>query len=363
MHPFALASPRAAAALLAGLLACGQPRAEVLPRFPPTAVWYQDVSTAPLATNSSSMISTWSTAGGFGVAQFSIGFTLYVLHAPPGTPTQPVIEAFPASYALPDCDAPGTPVPLPPGGAIENSQGQNYTCDNGAERCRLLVVSGTTLYELREANVVAGGVQSLCLATFNLARVYPPQNRGENCIAASNSGMPIAPLLLNADEVFAALQQPNAADRHLGHALMIHLPNSFVASDPAFTPSGRFYVRPASNASAPSGPPGSIPFGARLRLRPDFPFTSYNPAAQVVLRTMQKYGVVVAGGGSVIVQGEHDKFTTHKWSEPGIALVSGTFTGGQGAPVTPLDFQVVDTGARIPVTFDCVREMLSDGFE
>jgi hypothetical protein len=359
-------SIRLLAGFIAGLIAVGAARAESLPRFPAAAPWYQDISNAPLASSSSTMVSTWNAAGGFGIAQFSIGFTLYVLHAPPGTPTQPVIEAVASSYALPDCDPLGTPVPLPPGGAIENSVSQNYTCDNANERCRLLVVSGTTLYELREANVVPGGVQSLCLATWNLARTYPPQNRGDQCIAASTSGMPIAPLLLNADEVFAALQRPDEADRHVGHALMIYLPSASMANDPAFSSSGRLFVRPASNGGSSSGPPGSVPFGARVRLRPDFPFANYNPAAQVVLRTLQKYGVVIGGTGNVIVQAERDTFTTHKWNEAAIALAPGAFTtinGQGGLPVTAADFQVVDTGARMPVTFDCVRELLLDGFE
>ena len=61
----------------------------------------------------------------------------------------------------------------------------------------------------------------------------------------------------------------------------------------------RVYVRPATHAGGPDGPTGAIPYGSRLRLRADFDMTGYSPAARVVLRTMQKYGIVLADGGNI----------------------------------------------------------------
>jgi hypothetical protein len=38
--------------------------------------------------------------------------------------------------------------------------------------------------------------------------------------------------------------------------------------------------------------------GARFRLRKSFPLTGWSPAARVVLRGMQRYGLVLADNGS-----------------------------------------------------------------
>ena len=97
-----------------------------------------------------------------------------------------------------------------------------------------------------------------------------------------------------------------------------------------------------------------MPYGSRLRLRADFPVNLYSPGAQVVLRTMQRYGIVLADGGNVALTAESDLFTTHRWSDVGIN--SRTFD--QQVPGTPVrieDFQVLDTGPRIIETYDCVR--------
>ena len=154
-------------------------------------------------------------------------------------------------------------------------------------------------------------------------------------------------LLFNADEIFAAMQVANG---DLGHAIRFILPNARMG-----TVSGqRAYVRPASHAGAPSGPENSVPYGSRLRLRADFPVNLYSPGAQVVLRTMQRYGIVLADGGNVALTAESDLFTTHRWSDVGIN--SRTFD--QQVPGTPVrieDFQVLDTGPRIIETYDCVR--------
>jgi hypothetical protein len=97
-----------------------------------------------------------------------------------------------------------------------------------------------------------------------------------------------------------------------------------------------------------------VAYGSRLRLRADFPVNLYNPAAQVILRTMQHYGIVLADGGNIALTAESDLFTTHRWTELGID--SRTFDQQvPGAPVKVTDFAVIDTGPRIVETYDCVR--------
>jgi len=317
------------------------------PRFPAGAVWNQDISQAPLHPNSASQISTLNTLGGFGYGRMQIDFGMHIVNAPAGSPLRSIL-GYPSAgeYYAPDCEAIGTTLPVPTNGAIEAST--NLSCDNANEDCHLLVVQGNMLYEAYRANSSgASGMQSQCLATWKLDAIYPASNRGDHCTSADAAGFPIAPLLFNADEVFAATQVSNG---DLGHAIRFILPNARMATENG----QKVYVRPASHAGGPSGPSGTVAYGSRLRLRADFPVNLYNPAAQVILRTMQRYGIVLADGGNIALTAESDLFTTHSWSELGID--SRSFDQQVvGAPVKITDFAVLDTGPRIVETYDCVR--------
>ena len=319
------------------------------PRFPAGAVWNQDVSSAPLHPNSASMISTLAGLGGFGYGRMQIDFGMHIVNAPAGAPLRSIV-GYPnaGEYYAPDCEAIGTQMPVPSNAAIEAVTG--LSCANSSEDCHLLVVQGNKLFEAYRANASgASGMQAQCLAVWKLDGIYPASNRGEHCTSADAAGFPIAPLLFNADEVYNAKQVPGS---NLGHAIRFILPNARMASQGSGTT--KLYVRPASHAGGPSGPSGSVPYGSRLRLRADFPVNLYNPAAQVILRTMQHYGIVLADGGNIALTAESDRFTTHTWAELGIG--SRTFdTEVPGAIVRGQAFAVLDTGPRIVETYDCVR--------
>ena len=50
------------------------------------------------------------------------------------------------------------------------------------------MVQGSKLYEAYRANASGGsGMQSQCLATWNLDAVYPADNRGDHCTSADAS--------------------------------------------------------------------------------------------------------------------------------------------------------------------------------
>jgi len=332
---------------------CLKASADPPPRFPAEAVWNQNISQATLHPQSSSMITSLVNLGGFGFGRMQIDFAMRIVRAAPGAPTRSII-GFPSTneYYAPDCEPVGTSMPVPANAAIEGST--NLVCDNNNEDCHLLVVQDNVLYEAYRANSSgSAGLQAQCLAIWKLDRVYQPSNRGEHCTSADAAGFPIAPLLFNADEVFAATQ---VADGDLGHAIRFILPNPRMASNDPPPNEGRIplYVRPASHAGGPSGPPTTVPYGSRLRLRADFPVNLYNPAAQVILRTMQRYGIVLADGGNIALTAEDDLYTTHKWSALNIS--SRVFDQSvPSAPVRIQDFSVIDTGSRIIETYDCVR--------
>lgn len=356
--------------LLAGavllLAAAGPAGAAPVPRFGGNAVWNQNISAAPVHPNSASMIGTLAGLGGFGLGRMQIDRSLHVVHAPTGAPTRTIVS-HPDGYYSPDCEPLGTTMPVPAGAAIEGQTG--LTCDNLGNDCHLLVVEGRTLYEAYGVTAPNGTqLQAWCLAIWHLDLVYPPEGRGEHCTSADAAGFPMAPLLWNADDIAASLAIDPAGGGDLGHALRFILPNPRMATDATLGGvGGRLYVRPASHAGGPSGPAGTVPYGARLRLRADFPLTGYNPAARVVLNTMKRYGIVLSDGGNVALTSESDLYTTTKWDD--LELDTRVFDQTPGAADPAItDFVVLDTGPRIAETWECEPNNLAppifaNGFE
>jgi serine/threonine-protein kinase len=299
------------------------------------------------------MIATLDGLGGFGLDdRMQIDFSLHVVRAAPGAPTR-TIAAHPDGYFDPDCEPVGTAMPVPADAAIEGQPG--LICDNQSDDCHLLVVQGRHLYEAYRATAAGeGGLEAQCLAIWDLDLVYPPEGRGEHCTSADAAGFPMAPLLFNADEIAASLALDPDGGGDLGHAIRFILPNERMASDESLGGvQGRLYVRPASHAGGPDGPVGSVPYGSRLRLRADFPVSEYPPPARVILRTFQRYGIVLADGGNVALTAESDEFTTTQWADLGIDSRLFDLTPGATA-VAITDFAVVDTGERIAETYECV---------
>lgn len=305
--------------------------------FPLDAAWTRDVSAAPLDPESAAVIAWLDSVGGWGSGRMRIDFSIEVLEADATAPFETFVPT--GDFFTPDCDF--APVPLPPGGALEGEEG--YECVGDGD-CHLIVVhrpSGT-LYEMWRANVVDGTFYGGCLAVWNLAVTYPPSGRGEQCTSADAAGFPIAPLLFSADEVAAG---------SIDHALRFILPNSRIRD--------RVYVHPATHSTgATSGPPTAPPYGARLRLRADYPLATLpNEAARTVARAMQTYGILLADGGTIALTAQSDRFTAAKWS--------GLLAADDLEDLAVTDFEMVDLGPRFTWTGDCVRQypVFLDGFE
>jgi len=294
--------------------------------FPAGAEWTRDVSSDALDPESSAVI-TYLDEVGWGTGEMRIDFSIEVLQA--GLET-PLVAFTPTDdHFLPDCDL--DPVPVPPGGALEGESG--YECLGDGD-CHLIVQDGPRqrLYEMWRANFVGDSFLGGCLAVWDLTRVYPPSGRGEQCTSADAAGYPIAPLLFSADEVAAG---------RIGHAIRFILPNARIRRGE--------YVHPATHGTrATTGPPEAPPYGARLRLRADYPLeTLPNEGARVVARAMQRYGMLLADGGRITLTAQSDRFTSAKWS--------GLLSAGDLVQIRPRDFEMVAAGRRIPLTNDCVR--------
>lgn len=296
--------------------------------FPDSATWYTDISSAALDSESSAIIQWLNTSGGWGNGnKFQVDFSFVVLQADANT--RFVTFSKKAGYYAPDCDSPTT-FPLPTTGSIEGESG--YSCTHGGD-CHLLVVDKTNklLYESGNSNYNGAVLQSMCGIVWDLTKNYPSSGRGEQCTSTDAAGFPIAPLLFNADEIAAG---------SIDHAIRFILPNNKMRKN--------YYVHPATHAGSPSAN-GTAPFyGMRFRLKSSFDVTSLKPAAQIVAKALQKYGMFLADGGQVPLTAESDSYTTAKWSDVGFSSLDLN-------SIRVTDFEVVDAGSRIALTYNCVR--------
>jgi serine/threonine-protein kinase len=169
------------------------------------------------------------------------------------------------------------------------------------------------------------------VAVWDLNRVYPPSGRGDQCTSADAAGLPIAPLLFNADELAAG---------SINHAIRFILPNPRIRA--------HVYVHPATHAGAPRGPVNAPPMGARFRLKASFDMSKLTPAAQVVARAMQKYGMILSDGGNIALSAQNDADTKAKYADI-------DFGSHDLADLKVTDFEVVEMGTPIRLTDDCVR--------
>jgi serine/threonine-protein kinase len=296
------------------------------PFFPPGSPWTQDVSHAPVDPQSSTIIAWLADAGGWGTGRMRVDFSLRVLQADANTPFVP-FQKGPGFY---EADSDKISVfPLPLGGGIEGHT--DYKCPE-QDDCHLIVADRGhgKLYEAFLANYAGGVLSATDVAVWDLNRVYPPYGRGDQCTSTDAAGFPIAPLLFNADEL---------ALGHIDHAIRFILPNPRIRA--------HVFVHPATHAGAPRGPVTAPPMGARFRLKASYDMSQLTPAAQVVARAMQKYGMFLSDGGNIALTAQSDADTKAKYSDM-------DFTTHDLADLKITDFEVLDLGTPIRLTDECV---------
>ncbi len=298
------------------------------PYFPPGSAWTQDISHAALDPQSSAIIGWLAAAGGWGRGRMQVDFSIRVLQASADTPKVRFRKGN--GWISPDADNVAE-IPLPPGGGIEGQSG--YECNVEENDCHLIVVDrgAGKLYEAYQANEASNAIVANFLAVWDLNRVYPPSGRGEQCTSADAAGLPIAPLLFSADEL---------ATGSINHAIRFILPNQRMRA--------HVYVHPATHAGAPRGPDLAPPYGARFRLKANYDLSRLSPAAQVVARAMQRYGMILADGGNIALTAQSDADTQAKYTD-----VDFGPHDLQDLKVT--DFEVVGGGPPIRLTDNCVR--------
>lgn len=297
--------------------------------------WYRDISAAPVDRESAQVIAGLQAKGGWGSGKLRVDFSIEVLKADASTPMRSF--ATNDDFYEPDCDH--MPVPVPAGGRIEGEK--NYACSGDGD-CHLIVLQGTRLFEMWRANISGGGAtggtfSGGCLAVWDLTRDYwsgsgTAYGRGNHCTSADAAGLPLANLLFDADEVKAG---------EIKHAIRFILPNDRIRKGEL--------VRPATHSGVGRGTPmaDAVPYGARLRLKSNVDLNALKPGARVVAKALQRYGMFLSDGGNITLTAKSDSNTAAKWE--------GLMESADLQTLKVSDFEMVDGGPRVPVSFDCQR--------
>ncbi|MGD0746513.1 MAG: hypothetical protein ABSB68_01720 [Acidimicrobiales bacterium] len=187
----------------------------------------------------------------------------------PYTVVSPSHPLVPITFQYADESDPG---PYPFGTDTPIEGGSQSTGDRHA----IMVNPSTcTLYELYDAQYSASGSTAGSGAIWNL---NSDALRPAGWTSADAAGLPILPGLVRYDEV-----QSGA----ITHAIRMTAESTDTS-----------YIWPARHEAGTSSDPDLPPMGARFRLKAGFDISGYSPQAQVVLRAMQQYGLILADNGS-----------------------------------------------------------------
>jgi hypothetical protein len=309
--------------------------------------WNTDVSVLPRSDRSDAILAALTGAGGWGNANvLQVDFQMPVLTADSATPRMRVVGIGDYCYGGPDCDEVPAEMPVPDGANIEGSS--DLTCDisgntDGQGDCHLLVADtdGRRLYEVYQGNRVGDQLTARGLFTWDLDKGYSDTLRGAQCTSADAAGFPIAALTPTADQVAAG---------DVDHALRFILPNDRMKAG--------VYVPPATHAGGPENADADAPpYGVNFRLRQDFDDAGlnagfnagFNAAQRTIVAALKKYGMYLSDGGEIGLTFADDRTSAATWAELGID--SQSFSS-----LSVDDFDVVDHGSEVELTYDCVRQ-------
>lgn len=274
-----------------------------LPVFPADNPWNQDISAAPVDPNSANLVASmglttslhpdWGTE--YGGAPWGIPFVTVS-----GSQAK-----VPITYTDYPSESDSGPFPVPLDAPVEGGS-------NGAGDRHVIVVDrdNAKLYELFNAFPTANGWNASCGATYDLRS---NALRPAGWTSADAAGLPIFPGLVRYEE---AVEQGE-----IRHALR------FTAAR-----TRKAYVYPARHYASYNSDPNLPPMGARMRLKASVDISRYPATAQVVLRALKRYGMILADNGSNwFVTGAPDP----RWNDTEI----NTLKGIKGS-----DFEVIQLG-------------------
>ena len=246
--------------------------------FPKSNAWNTDISSEPVDPNSDNLIASIGMTTGlhpdFGSRTYDgsiIGIPYIVVSG-----SQPLM---PIKITLYKSQSDPGPYPVPPDAPIEGYKPDGHKF--GGDRHVLVIdMDDNRLFEMWRAFPETNNswrCESGAIFDLNSNDVRPTAKPGWT--SADAAGLPIFPGLVRYDEV---------EEGEIRHALRFTVQNTREA-----------YVAPANHWASSSTDPNLPPMGMRVRLKASFVIpASYSHATKVILRALQKYGMMVADNGS-----------------------------------------------------------------
>jgi hypothetical protein len=279
------------------------PAARHCPVFPANNAWNERVDKLPVVSDSARLITSIGldapVHADFGSGKWDGG--------PIGIPFDVVSKQTRlshVSFAYAD-ESNRVSYPIPQHVQIEG--GAHATGDRHAI---MVDKSSCRLYELYDLRHTSHGWTAGSGATWSLRSNHL---RPAGWTSADAAGLPIFPGLARWDEVKRGV---------IDHALRFTAPET-----------RRAYVYPARHYASDSNDASLPPMGLRVRLKTGVNIASFPPQARVVLRALQRYGMILADNGSPwYVSGAPNRH----WSNDALHTL-GRLTGA--------DFEVVDTSS------------------
>lgn len=276
--------------------------------MPADSPWRQDISKAKADPNSPRYIA----AIGAGKPLHPDFGTVWQ-GAPMGIPYVVISgdqKKVPVTFEYADESDPG-PYPIPDNPPIEG--GPQST---GDRHILMLDRDNWTLYELFNAHPPRDGRpwRAGSGAIFDLKNW---KDRPDGWTSADAAGLPILPGLVRYDEV--------VEQKAINHAIRFTVSRT-----------RNRYIAPARHFASRRTDENLLPMGARLRLRSDFDTSRFPPDAQVILKALKTYGMILADNGSDwFISGAPDP----RWNDEAIATLKR---------VKGSDFEVIELGELLP---------------
>jgi len=237
--------------------------------FPSDSIFNTDISSLPVNTQSQTWLSNMTQATNLhpDLGTFAQQYGIPVNVAPP-----PSTGLTPTFTFNSESDHPTEGYPIDQTTLIEGGPSAPTTSDRHA-----LVINKNAckLYELYNLQNFTNG-QTPAAGSGAVWDMSSNAMRPIGWTSADAAGLPITPLLLRPDEILAGT---------IAHAVRFtaHCTSTYIW--PASHQAG------SCNSSFP-------PMGARFRLRSGFDISTFSTTTQVVLRTFQHYGLVLADNGA-----------------------------------------------------------------
>jgi hypothetical protein len=237
--------------------------------FPSDNIWNTDISSLPVQVHSPQWLASMGSSTTFLHPDFGPSGDP---HNPYGMPYTVVPPGHPVVTVTFQYNSESDHVPYPFGADTPIEGGSGASGDRHA----VMVDPATcTLYELFNAHYAPGASTAGSGAIWNLRS---DALRPAGWTSADAAGLPIMPGLLRYDEVQSG---------SVTHAIRM----TAQTTDASF-------LWPARHQAGARSDPSLPPMGARFRLSAGFNISGYSAQAQVVLRAMQHYGLILADNGS-----------------------------------------------------------------